>query len=157
MPNPESKKQNKLESFIPLQNLPLMADMPSQQAWYMEGAKHGCFSSSVLIAEVEPGAGSPLHLHYTEEVQVLPECRAEFIVGEEHFTIEGPGVVTIPAKTPHTFINSGDRSFVLEALNHYQRNDNKTVTVKAVAITDRNERGLVTSSRLYSDITFLFA
>ena len=26
MPNPESKKQNKLESFIPLQNLPLMIE-----------------------------------------------------------------------------------------------------------------------------------
>ncbi|MDJ0570768.1 MAG: nuclear transport factor 2 family protein [Pleurocapsa sp. MO_192.B19] len=46
-----------------------------------------------------------------------------------------------------------DSSFVLEALNHYQRNDNKTVTVRAVAITDRNEKGLVTSFRLYSDTT----
>lgn len=58
----------------------------------------------------------------------------------------------------HDLLNiyGSDRSFVLEALNHYQRNNNKTVTVTAVAITDRNERGLVTSSRLYSDITPLF-
>ena len=59
----------------------------------------------------------------------------------------------------HDLLNiyGSDRSFVLEALNHYQRNDSKTVTVRAVAITDRNERGLVTSSRLYSDTTPLFA
>ena len=121
MPNSNSQQPNEIDStstqttlqkefFIPQQDLPLMADTLSQQARYMEGAKHNCFSSSVLIAEVEPGAGPPLHLHYTEEVQVLPECRAESIVGEERFTIEGPGVVTIPAKTPHTFVNSGDRA-----------------------------------------------
>ncbi|WP_193199655.1 nuclear transport factor 2 family protein [Nostoc sp. MG11] len=50
-----------------------------------------------------------------------------------------------------------DSSFVLEALNHYKCNDGKLVTVKAVAITDRNQTGLVTSIRLYSDTTPLFA
>lgn len=50
-----------------------------------------------------------------------------------------------------------DSSFVLEALNYYQRNDGKVVTVPAVAITDRNEAGLVTSIRLYTDTTPLFA
>lgn len=50
-----------------------------------------------------------------------------------------------------------DSSFVLEALNHYKRNDGKVVTVPAVAITDRNETGLVTSIRLYTDTTPLYA
>lgn len=50
-----------------------------------------------------------------------------------------------------------DSSFVLEALNHYKRNDGKVVTVRAVAITDRNEAELVTSIRLYTDTTPLFA
>ena len=63
MPNSPDRKQ---ESFIPLQDLPLLTEADDQEARYMEGAKHGCFSSSVLIAEVEPGAGPPLHLHYTE-------------------------------------------------------------------------------------------
>lgn len=48
-----------------------------------------------------------------------------------------------------------DSSFVLEALNHYKRNDG-SVTVPAVAISDRNEAGLVTSIR-YTDTTRLFA
>lgn len=49
-----------------------------------------------------------------------------------------------------------DSSFALEALNHYKRNDGKVVTVPAVAITDRNEAGLVTSFRLYTDTTPVF-
>ena len=50
-----------------------------------------------------------------------------------------------------------DLSFVLEALNHYKRNDGKNVTLRAVAFTDRNEAGLVTSVRLYTDTIPLFA
>lgn len=50
-----------------------------------------------------------------------------------------------------------DSCFVLEALNHYKRNDGKVLTISAVAITDRNETGLVTSIRLYTDTTPLFA
>jgi len=59
----------------------------------------------------------------------------------------------------HDLLNlyGADSSFVLEALNHYKRNDGKVVTVPAVAITDRNVTGLVTSIRLYTDTTPLFA
>ncbi|MFN6526709.1 nuclear transport factor 2 family protein [Nostoc sp. ChiSLP03a] len=49
-----------------------------------------------------------------------------------------------------------ESSFVLEALNHYKRNDQKVITVRAVAITDRHETGLVTSVRLYTDTTPLY-
>ncbi|ARV59174.1 hypothetical protein BZZ01_11510 [Nostocales cyanobacterium HT-58-2] len=59
----------------------------------------------------------------------------------------------------HDLLNiyGSDSSFVLEALNHYKRNDGKVITIPAVAITDRNEAGLVTSIRLYTDTTPLFA
>lgn len=46
-----------------------------------------------------------------------------------------------------------DSSFVLEALNHYRRNDGEKVSLRAVAFTDRNPEGLVTSVRLYTDTT----
>lgn len=45
----------------------------------------------------------------------------------------------------------------LEALNHYTRRDGAIVTLRAVALTDRNEAGLVTSARLYTDTSPLFA
>ena len=59
----------------------------------------------------------------------------------------------------HDLLNiyGSDSNFVLEALNHYTRLDGKPVTVTAVAFTDRNAAGLVTSVRFYTDTTPVFA
>jgi catechol 2,3-dioxygenase-like lactoylglutathione lyase family enzyme/ketosteroid isomerase-like protein len=54
-------------------------------------------------------------------------------------------------------ILGSDRAFVLEALNHYTTLDGRQVTLRAVAFTDRDERGRVTSVRLFSDTTPLFS
>ena len=50
-----------------------------------------------------------------------------------------------------------DTAFMLEALNYYTRKDGKPVTLRAVALTDRSEAGLVTSFRFYTDTSPLFA
>lgn len=50
-----------------------------------------------------------------------------------------------------------DQTYVLEALNHYVRHDQKQVTVRAVAFTDLNGAGEVTSVRLYMDVSPVFA
>lgn len=50
-----------------------------------------------------------------------------------------------------------DTSFMLEALNHYTRKDGTAVTLRAVALTDRNRDGRVTSIRLYTDAAPLFS
>ncbi len=49
-----------------------------------------------------------------------------------------------------------DDAYVLEALNHYERHDGKKITVRAVAFTDKNENGLVTSVRIFGDTSPLF-
>lgn len=49
-----------------------------------------------------------------------------------------------------------DTRFMLEALNHYTRRDGKAVTLRAVALTDRDAAGLVFSFRLYTNTTPLF-
>ncbi len=49
-----------------------------------------------------------------------------------------------------------DAAFALEALNHYTRLDGGPVTLRAVAFTDRDAQGLVTSFRLYTDTAPLF-
>ena len=54
-------------------------------------------------------------------------------------------------------IYGDDRRFALEALNHYRRLDGGAVTLRAVAFTDRDGAGLVTSVRLYTDTGPLFA
>ena len=55
-----------------------------------------------------------------------------------------------------TNIYGSDTTFVLEALNHYERHDGQKVTVNAVAFTDKNSDGLVTSIRIYGDTSPLF-
>lgn len=49
-----------------------------------------------------------------------------------------------------------DSSFMLEAVNHYKRLDGKEVSLRAVALTDRNETGKVTSVRLFTDTSLLY-
>lgn len=59
----------------------------------------------------------------------------------------------------HELLNifGDDSSFVLEALNHYVRLDGRRVTTHAVAVTERNAAGLVTSARIYADVSPVFA
>ncbi len=66
-------------------------------------------------------------------------------------------------KTFHTLthdllnIYGTDSAFALEALNHYERLDGRKVTVRAVALTDRDDAGLVKHFRFYTDVTLVFA
>ncbi len=55
-----------------------------------------------------------------------------------------------------TNIYGSDDAYVLEALNHYERHDGKKITVRAVAFTDKNDEGLVTSIRVFGDTSPLF-
>ncbi len=59
----------------------------------------------------------------------------------------------------HDLLNiyGSDSAFCLEALNHYSTLGGEEVTLRAVAMTDRNADGLVTSVRLYTDVSPLFA
>lgn len=56
-----------------------------------------------------------------------------------------------------TNIYGTDKTYVMEALNHYVRKDGNKVTIKAVAFTDKNEEGMVTSVRIYQDVSPVFA
>ena len=56
-----------------------------------------------------------------------------------------------------TNIYGTDTSYVLEADNHYVRHDGKQVTVRAVAFTDKDENGKVSSVRIYGDTSPVFA
>ena len=49
-----------------------------------------------------------------------------------------------------------DSNYVLEALNHYVGLDGRRVTVRAVAFTDLDAAGRVSSVRLYTDVSPLF-
>ncbi|MEM8695395.1 MAG: nuclear transport factor 2 family protein [Pseudomonadota bacterium] len=53
-------------------------------------------------------------------------------------------------------ILGSDDHFMLEALNHYTSNG-ETTTLRAVAITKRNEDGLACAVRIYTDASPLFS
>jgi ketosteroid isomerase-like protein len=53
-------------------------------------------------------------------------------------------------------IYGSDERFMLEALNHYVRHDGRMVTTRAVALTDRDAHGKVTSVRIYADASPVF-
>ncbi len=59
----------------------------------------------------------------------------------------------------HELLNiyGSDDHFVLEALNRYSTLDDRDVTLRAVAFTDRNDQGLATSVRLFTDTAPLFS
>jgi ketosteroid isomerase-like protein len=59
----------------------------------------------------------------------------------------------------HTLYNilGTDECFMLEAHNTFKRKNGTTVTIPAVAITERNSEGLVTSVRLFMDVAPIFA
>lgn len=53
-------------------------------------------------------------------------------------------------------ILGSDRAFALEAFNHYTTLDGRAVSLRAVAMTERNEEGQAAAVRLYTDTTPLF-
>jgi len=50
-----------------------------------------------------------------------------------------------------------DSSISSEIVNHFTLHDGKEITINAVACTDRNEEGILTSVRLYADFSPLFS
>jgi len=113
-PTTYNQAMEQKQFFMPLKQLPTppeLKDVPGAQTWVMEGSQHGVLATSILIAQVEPGGGPPLHLHYTEEIQFVSDGHeVDFLIGDKRFTINEPGVVHIPAHTPHAFVNRGTQS-----------------------------------------------
>jgi len=71
------------------------------------GENHGApFSAYIVTAK--PGQGPPLHTHPYVEVAFTLEGTATITVGNKTHEVKPPGVVVIPANTPHRFVNSGD-------------------------------------------------
>jgi ketosteroid isomerase-like protein len=96
--------------------------------------------------------------HFLAEDCVMQSNNNPFVKGKSEIAKFLTDYWQTFASLEHDLLNiyGSDQYFVLEALNHYKRNDGKIVTTKAVAFTDRNESGLVASVRFYTDITELF-
>jgi mannose-6-phosphate isomerase-like protein (cupin superfamily) len=82
----------------------------------LSGDKHGFDALSLLLSEIDPGGGPPLHMHDSEEVHVVYEGTMTYFVGGSTFSVSAPFVQHIPAKTPHAFINSGSEKITNTAI-----------------------------------------
>lgn len=84
-------------------------DVPGEYGYVMEGRDHGFSAISIIITDTAPGGGPPLHVHETEEAQVLQAGRYRVLIGDDRYDVMGPAIVRIPAGVPHTFVNIDDR------------------------------------------------
>jgi mannose-6-phosphate isomerase-like protein (cupin superfamily) len=89
-------------SFINLDQLPFVG-MSHEFVGEIQGAPF-----SAYIVKAAPGQGPPLHTHPYVEVAFTLEGCATITVGDEQREVKAGGIVVIPAKTPHRFVNSGD-------------------------------------------------
>lgn len=64
--------------------------------------------SSVVYAELQPGAVLGSHTDSAEEILVFLQGRAEVTVGNETGVIEAPYVALVPTLLPHNVRNVGD-------------------------------------------------
>ena len=89
-------------SFINLEQLPFTG-MSHEFVGETQGAPF-----SAYIVNARPGQGPPLHTHPYVEVAFTLEGSATITLGDEQREVKAGGIVVIPAKTPHRFVNSGD-------------------------------------------------
>jgi mannose-6-phosphate isomerase-like protein (cupin superfamily) len=73
------------------------------------GADHpGGARLCLILVDARPGTGPRLHRHPYEEVFVVLEGRATYVVGDHDHEVGAGDVVVVPAGLPHRFVNSGD-------------------------------------------------
>jgi quercetin dioxygenase-like cupin family protein len=71
------------------------------------GRDHGV-GVCVLLVEAAPGDGPSLHKHPYEEILIVQEGRARFVLGDEEREVGAGEIVIAPADVPHAFTNIGD-------------------------------------------------
>ena len=66
---------------------------------------------AMIIDEVPPGEGPPLHIHHNEdETFYVLEGELELQVDEERFVVSAGSSIFMPRGIPHTFRNSGTQT-----------------------------------------------
>jgi len=75
-----------------------------------EGYQHADSSVSFFIVDIPANSGHTgpkLHRHPYEEVFVVLDGRAMFMVGDEKLEVTGGKVVVVPPGVPHKFVSEG--------------------------------------------------
>jgi quercetin dioxygenase-like cupin family protein len=80
---------------------------PGYRVFPLAGPAQGV-ATATSRAEIEPGAGAPLHIHTElDEVLIVTAGLLEFRIGEARQLVGPDHTVAIPAGTPHGFVALG--------------------------------------------------
>ena len=69
-------------------------------------------SVSVIVVDAAPGEGPALHRHPYEEIFVVLEGEATFMVGDEQRVFRAGEIAVVPSGVAHGFVNSGGSRLV---------------------------------------------
>jgi mannose-6-phosphate isomerase-like protein (cupin superfamily) len=72
------------------------------------GQDHGGVGITFLLVDAAPGRGPALHQHPYEEVFIVQEGEATFVLDGEELEVRAGEIVVVPPHTPHRFVNTGD-------------------------------------------------
>lgn len=81
----------------------------NETAYRFQGIEHGDVPVSFFWVKTLPGRGPSLHVHPYQEVFVLQEGKATFVLGDTSMEVHGGEIVVAPANVPHKFTNSGEK------------------------------------------------
>jgi mannose-6-phosphate isomerase-like protein (cupin superfamily) len=101
---------------IKLKHMKQFYDVPGEFGYIAEGKNYGFNSLSFVLTSTQPNGGPPLHVHETEEAHIIYDGSIQYTMGGKILTAEGPYVIRIPAGTPHTFMNTGDKPINVTAV-----------------------------------------
>ncbi len=73
-----------------------------------EGYLHGDTEVSFILVDMQPGKGVRLHKHPYQEIFIIQEGTATYMVGTTTLEARAGQIIVVPADTPHKFVNSGD-------------------------------------------------
>ena len=79
---------------------------PRYRMWHIAGPDQG-MSTRLSYAEVEPGAGAPLHYHQSDELIVVLAGEVEVRIGDMVHRVGPDHTIAVPPGVHHGFTVSG--------------------------------------------------
>ncbi len=79
----------------------------SGSASEFEGYLYGDIDVSFILVDMQPGEGIRLHQHPYQEIFIIQEGVATYVVGTTTLEARAGQIIIAPANTPHKFVNTG--------------------------------------------------
>src|SRR5438309_6688269 len=73
-----------------------------------EGYLYGDTEVSFILVDMQPGEGVRLHQHPYQEIFIIQEGTATYMVGTTTLEARAGQIIIVPADTPHKFVNSSE-------------------------------------------------